>query len=103
VRAGIDKGGDTVWHDGVANFGRRPTFDKTDELLEVHLLDVDEDLYGRHLRVALIDYIRPEHKFAGIDELRAQIARDIETGRVLLADRHFTASPGPMVPVSPSV
>ncbi|TAN57208.1 MAG: bifunctional riboflavin kinase/FAD synthetase [Magnetospirillum sp.] len=103
VRAGIDKGGDTVWHDGVANFGRRPTFDKTDELLEVHLLDLDEDLYGRHLRVALIDYIRPERKFGGLDELRAQIALDIETGRAMLSGRNFTASPGPMVPVSPSL
>jgi len=101
VRAGIDKGGATVWHDGVANFGRRPTFDKTDELLEVHLLDVDEDLYGRHLRVALIDYIRAERKFDGIDALRAQIALDIETGRAMLSGRNFSASPGPMVPVSP--
>ncbi|OAN52373.1 riboflavin biosynthesis protein RibF [Paramagnetospirillum marisnigri] len=102
VRAGIDKGGDTVWHDGVANFGRRPTFDKTDELLEVHLLGVDENLYGRHLRVALTDYIRPERKFDGIDQLRAQIAQDIETGRALLAGRKFTAKSGPMVPVSPN-
>ncbi|CAA7612485.1 bifunctional riboflavin kinase/FAD synthetase [Magnetospirillum sp. SS-4] len=102
VRAGIDKGGATVWHDGVANFGRRPTFDKTDELLEVHLLDFDEDLYGRHLRVALIEHIRPERKFSGLDELKAQIAADVETGRTLLAGRRFTANAGPMVPVSPN-
>lgn len=102
VRAGIDKGGATVWHDGVANFGRRPTFDKTDELLEVHLLDFNEDLYGRHLRVALIEHIRPERKFSGLDELKAQIAADVETGRALLAGRHFTATSGPMVPVSPN-
>ncbi|CAA7616285.1 bifunctional riboflavin kinase and FAD synthetase [Candidatus Terasakiella magnetica] len=101
VRAGVDKGGATVWHDGVANFGRRPTFDKTDELLEVHLLDFDEDLYGRHLRVALIDYIRPERKFSGLDELTIQIAQDVKTGRALLARHHFSPDPGPMVPVSP--
>lgn len=99
VRAGIDHGGATVWHDGVANYGRRPTFDKTDELLEVHLLDASEDLYGKHLRVALVDFIRPEQKFASVDELRTRIAADVEAARVLLAARHFPESPGPVVPV----
>ncbi|CAA7613205.1 bifunctional riboflavin kinase/FAD synthetase [Magnetospirillum sp. UT-4] len=100
VRAGIDLGGATMWRDGVANFGRRPTFDKTDELLEVHLLDHGEDLYGRHLRVALVEHIRPEARFAGIDDLKAQIARDVETARTLLSGRRFPDNPGPMVPVS---
>lgn len=98
VRAGIDLGGSTRWHDGVANFGRRPTFDKTDELLEVHLLDADEDLYGRHLRVALVDFIRPEHKFASIDELKARIAIDVEAARAVLAARHFSDRTGALVP-----
>jgi riboflavin kinase/FMN adenylyltransferase len=100
VRAGIDMGATTHWHDGVANFGHRPTFDKTDELLEVHLIDFAGDLYGRHLRVALIDYIRGERRFAGLDELKAQIAVDVEEARHLLAARHFSASPGPIVPVA---
>lgn len=100
VRAGIDQGGATVWHDGVANFGKRPTFDKTDELLEVHLLDHAEDLYGKHLRVALVDFIRAERRFAGLDELKAQIAADSQAARTLLAARHFPESAGPMVPVS---
>lgn len=102
VRAGVDQGGRTVWHDGVANFGRRPTFDKTDELLEVHLLDVSEDLYGRHLRVALVGYIRPEHRFSGIEELKARITLDVAEARRLLADRTFPVNPGPKVPVDPS-
>ncbi|MCR6630023.1 MAG: bifunctional riboflavin kinase/FAD synthetase [Magnetospirillum sp.] len=100
VRAGVDLGGGTIWHDGVANFGRRPTFDKTDEVLEVHLLDADVDLYGKHLRVALIDYLRPEMKFSGLAALRAQIEADVVAARALLAARHFPESPGPMVPVS---
>jgi riboflavin kinase/FMN adenylyltransferase len=93
VRAGIDAGGATLWHDGVANFGHRPTFDKTDEIFEVHLLDVAENLYGRHLRVALVGHIRAERRFAGIDELKAQIAADVATARRLLA------ASGPMVSV----
>ncbi|MBX9633406.1 MAG: bifunctional riboflavin kinase/FAD synthetase [Magnetospirillum sp.] len=100
VRAGIDQGATTLWRNGVANFGRRPTFDKTDELLEVHLLDTSEDLYGKHLRVALIDYLRPEQKFSGIDALKARIAMDVTAARDLLAARHFPESPGPYVPVS---
>lgn len=100
VRAGIDQGGATVWRDGVANFGKRPTFDKTDELLEVHLFDHAEDLYGKHLRVALVEFIRPERKFAGLDELKTQIAADSQAARTLLAARHFPESPGPMVPVN---
>jgi riboflavin kinase/FMN adenylyltransferase len=87
VRAGIgraweDNGG---WHDGVANFGSRPTFAGTDLRLEVHLFDFAGDLYGRHLRVQLVDYIRPERKFAGIDALKTQIAADAEAARKILA------------------
>jgi len=101
VRAGIDRGGATVWHDGVANYGRRPTFDGTDEVLEVHLFGVDESLYGRHLRVALVDYLRPERKFASIDDLKAQIVDDAGEARRRLAGLPFPAAPGPMVPFAP--
>ena len=86
VRAGIDQGSDTVWHDGVANLGRRPTFDKQDVILEAHLFDFDGDLYGRHLRVALSGYIRAERKFDGLPALKAQIAEDCDTARAILSE-----------------
>jgi riboflavin kinase / FMN adenylyltransferase len=101
VRAGIDRGAETVWHDGVANFGNRPTFDKTDILLEVHLLDADMDLYGKHLRVALVEHIREERKFDGLDALKSQIFKDSETARSLLADHPFPKEPAPFVRVPP--
>lgn len=69
---------------GVANFGRRPTFDKQDTLLEVHLFDFDGDLYGRTLDVSFVDFIRPEMKFAGLDALKSQIAADSEKARDIL-------------------
>jgi len=84
VRAGIEEGARTVWRDAVANFGRRPTFGGSDLRLEVHLLDYDGDLYSRHLRVALIEFLRPERKFSGIDALKAQIATDAAQARALL-------------------
>ncbi|WP_114395365.1 bifunctional riboflavin kinase/FAD synthetase [Oleisolibacter albus] len=88
VRAGIDQGERTVWIDGVANLGRRPTVGGLVERLEVNLFDFDGDLYGRHLRVQLRHFLRPEMKFDGLDHLKAQIARDAETARrVLAADR----------------
>lgn len=71
--------------DGVANIGLRPTVGGLEPRLEAHLFDTDTDLYGRHLRVSLIDYIRPERKFAGIDALKAQIAEDAQTARKILA------------------
>ncbi|UYN94403.1 MAG: bifunctional riboflavin kinase/FAD synthetase [Enhydrobacter sp.] len=74
-----------AWHDGVANLGRRPTFGKLQENFEVHLFDFEGDLYGEILRVALIDFIRPEMKFSGLEQLKAQIAADGQAARVALA------------------
>jgi riboflavin kinase / FMN adenylyltransferase len=78
------------WRNGVANLGRRPTIrDGEQELLEVHLLDFEGDLYGTQLRVSIIDFIRPEQKFDGLEALTAQIARDSDKAREILtaADR----------------
>ena len=85
VKAGIDEGRGTRWIDGVANLGRRPTVGGTRVQLETHLFDFSGDLYGRHLRVALIDFIRPERKFESLDALKAQIAADSAEARLRLA------------------
>ena len=71
--------------DGVANIGLRPTVGGLVPRLEAHLFDTDVDLYSRHLRVALVDFIRPERKFAGLDALKAQIAEDAAQARTILA------------------
>jgi len=75
-------GGRTI--DGVANIGLRPTVGGLVPRLEAHLFDIDVDLYARHLRVALVDFIRPEQKFAGLEELTAQIAADAAKARKIL-------------------
>ena len=84
VRVGIEEGRRTLWYEGVANLGQRPTFGGSDLRLEAHLFDFDRDLYGRHLRVALVEHLRPERKFSGIDALKAQIATDAAEARTLL-------------------
>jgi riboflavin kinase/FMN adenylyltransferase len=90
VRAAIeDENGDEgeiLWRDGVANIGRRPTFGGEVEVLEVFLFDFAGDLYGRRLRVRLIEHLRHERRFDGIDSLRAQIAEDsLRARRILTA------------------
>ncbi|HKB49363.1 MAG TPA: riboflavin kinase, partial [Ktedonobacterales bacterium] len=73
-------------HAGVCNIGVRPTFGGEPRLLvEVHLLDAALDLYGLTLRVSLIARLRDERRFGGVDELKAQIARDAEEARMQLA------------------
>lgn len=66
---------------GVANIGTRPTVAGIRQQLEVHLLDVAMDLYGHHIDVVLRKKIRNEQRFASLDELKAQIAKDVVTAR----------------------
>jgi riboflavin kinase/FMN adenylyltransferase len=70
--------------DGVANFGIRPMFEIDVPLLETYLFDFDGDLYGKHLAVELVAYLRPEAKLAGLDALKAQIAVDSAAARAAL-------------------
>jgi riboflavin kinase/FMN adenylyltransferase len=88
VRVLLEGRGDVL--KGVANLGRRPTFDKKDVLLEVHLFDFDEDIYGLHARVELVSYIRKELKFASLDMLKAQISNDCLVAKTILADPENT-------------
>lgn len=85
VRIGLEEGTETRWFDGAANFGRRPTVDGTNLLLEVHLFDFAGDLYGKRLRVQFVSYIRSERRFDGLDSLKAQIASDCAEARQRLA------------------
>ncbi len=69
---------------GAANLGIRPTFDPPKELLEPYFFDFAGDLYGQPIEVALVDYLRPEAKFDGLDALMAQMAQDCARARAIL-------------------
>jgi riboflavin kinase/FMN adenylyltransferase len=84
VRAGVIERGGLYWHLGVANFGNRPTFAGTDWRLETHLFDFAGDLYGRQLRVALVDFIRPDAKFDSAETLIAAMRDDEDKARAIL-------------------
>ena len=86
VRVGVTTGGKTRWHDGVANFGVRPTVDGSRLLLEAHLFDFAGDLYDRYLRVALVEFLRPERKFDSFEALKQQIIADSQQAREKLAN-----------------
>lgn len=85
VKVEIEDGPHKGVYGGVANVGRRPTFDKQDVLLEAHIFDFEGDIYGAHAAVSFIEYIRPERKFDGLESLKAQIAKDSEKAREILA------------------
>ena len=71
---------------GAANLGIRPSFDPPKELLEPHFFDFAEDLYGQDIDVAFHAFIRPEAKYDSMDALMAQIAKDCDAAKALLAD-----------------
>ncbi|WP_026606518.1 bifunctional riboflavin kinase/FAD synthetase [Methylocapsa acidiphila] len=72
-------------HDGVANYGRRPTVDDGPPLLEAFLFDFSGDLYGRTIEVFFFGWIRGETKFASVEALAAQIKQDLLKAREILA------------------
>ncbi|NNF77722.1 MAG: bifunctional riboflavin kinase/FAD synthetase [Rhizobiales bacterium] len=66
-----------TWN-GAGYVGDRPTFDRKGVVLEVHLLDFEGDLYGRNLSVQFNGYIRPDHRYEGVEKLVAQMTADCE-------------------------
>ncbi len=80
---------DPLRRPAVTNVGVRPTFAGKDAtkpalpLVEVHLLDFAGDLYGRHLELEFLAFLREERRFGGVDELKAAIATDIDRARAV--------------------
>lgn len=81
VRARVDG----IVRDGVASFGRRPTFDDGAPLLETHLFDFSGDLYGKRPEVEFLAWIRPELKFDSVEALVARMDEDSREARAAAA------------------
>ena len=73
-------------YQGAASLGVRPMFGDNAANLEVHLFDFDADLYGQHLSVALVEFLRPELKFDSIAALIEQMGRDCDRARAILTN-----------------
>lgn len=78
VQVWRERGG---WVQGVANLGRRPTVDGTKNVLEIHLFDFDQNLYGEMLQVFFLHKLRDEIKFSSVDALITQIHDDVVAAR----------------------
>lgn len=76
---------DGVPHDAAAYLGTRPTFDDGMPVLEVFLFDFTGDLYGRDMEVEFVDFIRADRKFHTVEELVAQMDKDIAAVKAILA------------------
>jgi len=81
--------GESVY-EGVASIGTRPVFGGTTELLEVHLFDFNERLYGRRIRVEFMQYLRPERNFDSPDALVTQMHEDARQARTYFANNKNT-------------
>ena len=71
---------------GIANYGIKPTFHKTNPILEVHIFNFKKDIYGKRLRINFLKFIREEKKFESVEKLKDQIIKDI---KVIKDDKFF--------------
>jgi riboflavin kinase / FMN adenylyltransferase len=78
-----------VGHRAAVSLGTRPTFHGVDRRLEAHILDFDQNLYGRAIRVRFLARLRGEERFDSVQALRDQIARDVEAAALAVGvDAH---------------
>jgi riboflavin kinase / FMN adenylyltransferase len=78
---------DGISRDGVASFGRRPTFDDGAPRLETFLFDFSGDLYGKQVEVSLVSWLRGEEKFDSVEALIVQMKQDEARARHILASQ----------------
>jgi riboflavin kinase/FMN adenylyltransferase len=85
VYAGLVRVGKDV-HAACTNVGVAPTFERGESRVEAYLLDFQGDLYGRIVDVSFAHRVRSERRFSGVEELKEQIARDVEEARRITND-----------------
>ena len=72
------------WYNGALSIGHRPTFDNGARTIEVHIMGFDEDIYGEDITVEFYAYLRPELKFASVEELIQQMNKDVDQCLLIL-------------------
>lgn len=70
---------DSKCYKGITNVGIKPTVGEYAPIIETHIFDFDEDIYGKRVTVELLEFVRPERKFNSLSELKAQIKEDISS------------------------
>lgn len=93
---------ENVKYEGMLYIGKRPTLQNGEEIsLEVNIFNFNGDLYNKYLTTELVDFVRADEKFANIDELKAQIARDKETVAKILEKENAVPNPDLDQPTQP--
>ncbi|MFN8154048.1 MAG: bifunctional riboflavin kinase/FAD synthetase [Bacteroidia bacterium] len=72
------------WWNGALSIGHRPTFDNGARTIEVHILGFDDDIYGKEITLEFYSYLRPELRFATVNELVQQMNKDVEQSLLIL-------------------
>lgn len=85
VKVDVLSGPNAGHHDGAASIGVRPMFDGQEPNIETFLFDFSGDLYGAHISVALVEFLRPEEKYDTLDALVEQMKHDCQQARKILA------------------
>ncbi|MGL6266489.1 MAG: riboflavin kinase, partial [Chitinophagaceae bacterium] len=76
--------GESIHKQGMMNIGMRPTVDGLNHSLEAHLFDFNDEIYGKMIQISVIQRIRDEQKFTGIEALKAQLGKDREDALEIL-------------------
>lgn len=71
-------------YQSMTNIGKRPTFGNNERTIEVYLLNYQQDIYGSELRIDIAERLRDEKRFDSVEELKKQIAEDVERGKAIL-------------------
>jgi riboflavin kinase/FMN adenylyltransferase len=74
-------------YQSMTNIGKRPTFGNNERTVEVLILNYNGDLYGRELKIDIIERIRDEKKFDTVEELKKQVTEDVNQGRAILSSQ----------------
>lgn len=76
---------DGLWFDGITNIGLRPTVDSDERIsVETHLFSYEGDLYGKQVEVRFLEFLRPEQKFADIEQLKSAMREDVKNAKSIL-------------------
>ncbi|MBQ5708155.1 MAG: riboflavin kinase, partial [Peptococcaceae bacterium] len=77
---------DGVRYPGILNIGCRPTVNNGSHIsIEVHLMDFDQNIYGKQIRIAICHFLRQESRFSGLDALKEQLEKDKQNALQLFA------------------
>ena len=79
-------------HGGVLNIGINPTFGENQLVAETHIFDFNQDIYGKPIKLNLLEFLRDEKKFSSIKELASQISSDVVEAKRILAENQIELS-----------